>query len=91
LEEDHRWAEPLHTEVERLGIQYLSTGKLSDAEIASFRNSAARLATMYNQHISIEDELIFPLARRVLPDSEKMMIASEMAGRRQVKLVTDSS
>lgn len=91
LEEDHRRAEPLHAEVERLGVQYRSTGKLSDAEIASFRNSVASLVTIYQQHISVEDELIFPLARRVLPASEKMTIANEMAGRRQVKLVSELS
>ncbi len=91
LEEDHRWAEPLHAEAERLGVQYLSTGKLSEAEIASFRNSVASLVTMYKQHISVEDEVIFPLARRVLSDAEKLAIANEMAGRRQVKLVTELS
>ena len=46
---------------------------------------------MYKEHISDEDNLIFPLARRVLSDTEKLAIANEMAGRRQIKLVTDLS
>lgn len=91
LEDDHRWAAPLHSEVERLGVQYLSKGKLSEAEIAEFRNSVASLAAMYKQHISVEDELIFPLAARTLSDTEKAAIAQEMAQRRKVKLVTDLS
>jgi hemerythrin-like domain-containing protein len=91
LEDDHRWATPLHVEVERLGVQYLSTGKLSDDEIRSFRNAVRNLVSMYKEHISVEDNLIFPLARRVLSDTEKLAIANEMAGRRQVKLVTNLS
>ncbi len=91
LEDDHRWAAPLHAEVERLGVQYLAKGKLSDAEVAEFRNSVASLASMYKQHIGVEDELVFPLAARMLPDAEKAAIAQEMAQRRRVKLVTDLS
>jgi len=89
LEEDHRWAAPLHSEVERLGTQYLSGAELSDTEIATFRDSVARLACMYKQHIGIEDELIFPLAARLLPWVEKRAIAQEMAARRKVPLVVD--
>lgn len=32
LESDHRWAAPLHAEVERLGQKCLSGGRLSQAE-----------------------------------------------------------
>ena len=51
LEDDHRWASPMHCEVERLGTQYLSTGKLSDSEVAAFRNAVASLVAMYKEHI----------------------------------------
>ena len=46
---------------------------------------------MYKQHISVEDELVFPLASRLLSDAEKAAIAVEMAGRRKVRLVTELS
>jgi hemerythrin-like domain-containing protein len=88
LEQEHRWAAPLHAEVERLGAQYLSTGNLSSSEADDFRKAVASLASMYKQHISVEDELIFPLAGRMLSDAEKAAIAVEMAGRRKVRLVT---
>jgi hemerythrin-like domain-containing protein len=91
LEEDHRWATGLHHKVEHLAAQYLSTGKLSDDEIAEFRSSVASLASMYQEHIRVEEELIFPLAARVLSDTEKTAIGIEMAGRRQVKFVTELS
>jgi hemerythrin-like domain-containing protein len=42
---------------------------------------------MYERHISVEDNIIFPLAARSLNESDKRAIADEMAGRRQVKLV----
>jgi hemerythrin-like domain-containing protein len=89
LEDDHRWAAPLHAAVERLGEQYLLTGSLTDAEVTEFRNSVARLSSMYRRHIGIEDELVFPLAERLLSKSEKAAIAQEMADRRNVPLVVD--
>jgi|ERR1019366_1503442 hemerythrin-like domain-containing protein len=88
LEEEHRWAAPLHAEVEQLGVEYLSTGSLSGTQIAAFRSAVVRLASMYKQHINIEDSVIFPLAARLLPQAEKMAIAEEMASRRDVKFVT---
>jgi len=89
LEADHRWAEPVHAEVERIGVHYLETGELPAAEVQLFRSSVASLVSMYKQHINVEEELIFPLATRLLSDGEKSAIAHEMAERRQVKLVTD--
>jgi hemerythrin-like domain-containing protein len=91
LEEEHRWAAPLHAEVERLGAQYLSTGNLSSPEVEEFRQAVASLASMYKQHISVEDELVFPLAARMLSDAEKLAIAEEMASRRKVRVVTEIS
>ncbi len=89
LEEDHRWAEPLHAEVERIGSQLVATGKLSDYEIASFRNAVARLTVMYREHIYTEEEIVFPVAARVLSETEKLAVAREMAERRDVPFVAD--
>ena len=91
LEDEHDWAAPLHAEVDRLGAQYLSSGSLSGREVSDFRKAVASLASMYKQHISVEDSLVFPLAARVLSDPEKMAIAEEMAARRKVRVVTEIS
>jgi len=91
LEEDHRWAVPLHAEVDRLGAQYLSTGSLSAPEVDTFREAVVRLAVMYKLHITVEDECVFPLAARMLSDADKLAIAEEMAGRREVRFVTELS
>ena len=73
LEQEHRWAAPLQAAVDRLGGQYLSTGNLSSPEVDEFRKDVADLASMYKQHISVEDELVFPLAARMLSDAEKAL------------------
>jgi hemerythrin-like domain-containing protein len=83
LEDDHRYAASLHVEVQRLGTQYLSTGKLSHVDARLFRDAVASLASLYKHHIRIEDELIFPVAAKVLSDAEKKYIAEEMKNRRE--------
>jgi len=88
LEEEHRRAAPLHAEIERLGQQCLSRGSLSPGEAEAFRKAVATLVSMYQQHISVEDSLVFPLAARLLSQTDKAAIANEMATRRKVRLVT---
>ncbi|HYM75612.1 MAG TPA: hemerythrin domain-containing protein [Candidatus Dormibacteraeota bacterium] len=89
LEDEHRWAAPLHAKVERIGMQYLSSGNLSSPEVEEFRKAVASLASMYKQHIAVEDSLVFPLAARILSNAEKIAIAEEMAARRKVRVVTE--
>jgi hemerythrin-like domain-containing protein len=91
LEEEHRQADPLHAEVDELGRQYLANGTLRPTEAERFRKAVACLASIYKQHIKIEDEVIFPVAARLLSAAEKMAIADEMATRRKVRLVTSIS
>ena len=91
LEDEHRWAAPLHADVDRLGAQYLSSGSLSSPEVGDFRKAVASLASMYKQHIAVEDSLVFPLAARILSNAEKIAIAEEMAARRKVRVVTEIS
>jgi hemerythrin-like domain-containing protein len=87
LEEEHRWANPLHDRLDQLGAKFLSDGRLSLAEIESFRAAIRDLRAMYARHISMEDTVVFPLAARVLSEEQKAIIADEVAGRRKVKVV----
>jgi len=82
LEKDHRWAEPLHAEVERLGKHYLAAGSLPQSEVEAFRDAVARLASMYRQHIRVEDSTVFPAAARLLSQADQTAIGAEMAARR---------
>src|SRR3954464_12328134 len=54
LEDDHRWAEPLHRAVDELGLIYLNRGMLADGESAQFRDAVTRLQQMYCTHIEVE-------------------------------------
>lgn len=90
LEHEHSIAAPLHERVERLGVEYLSTGHLPAAEVGEFRQCVVSLTEMYRQHIRIEDEVVFPVAARVLAEHEKAAIAQEMAKRREAPLVVDT-
>ncbi len=84
LEQDHRDAAPLHAEVERFGQLCLAKGELSRRDANQFRQAVNTLQAMYREHISIEDDLIFPAAARALSKADRASIAAEMAARRNV-------
>jgi hemerythrin-like domain-containing protein len=84
LEGQHRWAAPLHAEVERVGQICLAGENLSQVEVESFRKAVSELAAMYREHIRVEEDLVFPAAGRFLPKADKSAIGQEMAGRRNV-------
>jgi hemerythrin-like domain-containing protein len=88
LEHDHALAGSLHAEVEDLGQEYLEVGSLERNGVEAFRNAISGLVSIYKQHISIEDDLVFPLAARLLSPTAKAAIADEMAGRRNVKIAS---
>jgi len=90
LEGEHRWAEALHSDVEQMGVKYLSEGSLLSGEVEKFRTTIRDLRSKYEKHIRLEDQVIFPLATRVLTEHEKSAIANEMAGRRKVQLITEN-
>ena len=83
LEDEHRWAAPLHDEVDRLGSKYLSSGPLAAAEVDAFRSMVEGLVSMYREHIALEDEVVFPCAADILSPEDKAAIAGEMARRRE--------
>jgi hemerythrin-like domain-containing protein len=84
LEQDHRRPDSRHAKVDVLGKQCLHEGHLSLEEAQQFREAVAELASIYKQHIRIEDEVIFPVAARTLSESDKSRIAAEMSVRRSV-------
>jgi hemerythrin-like domain-containing protein len=84
LEHDHLWAGSLHAEMQELGQRYLSAGSLESTGVEAFRKAIASLVSIYQQHISIEDDLVFPLAKRLLSVANKAAIADEMAARRKL-------
>jgi len=84
LEEEHRWAAPLHAEVDRLGQQWLLEGRLARDQNRAFQSAVDKLESMYRTHIEFEDRVVFPLAARVLSPAQSAEIAQEMAKRRNL-------
>jgi len=87
LEADHRDVVPLHMAVDKLGMQYLETGCLTLSEIEKFRAAIASLMTTYSQHIVVEDNVVFPLAVKLLSEPDKNAVGKEMAARRNIRAI----
>jgi hemerythrin-like domain-containing protein len=84
LEDDHRRADALHAEVNMLGVKCLAEARLMPDEVSRFRQAITDLASIYREHIRIEDDVVFPAAKRALSSPQKSAIATEMASRRGI-------
>ena len=83
LEREHQRADALHSVVDQLGRKCLSGATLAPEDMQRFRESVAELAVIYKEHIRIEDEVVFPVAGKLLAAADKAAIAEEMAQRRK--------
>ena len=82
LEADHVRARRSHDIVEQLGNEWLRNGTLSSAEVKELAGHLQELHGIYERHIAVEDNEIFPLARQVLDAGTLKKVGEEMAGRR---------
>ena len=85
LEDDHALSDPYHQEIEELGRRWLSQGHLSVNQRRRFTECVAELTVLYQEHIRIEDEELFPLAATILDEQSIKEIGEEMAARRGLK------
>lgn len=85
LERDHRQADEDHAAVDVLVRRWLAADRLSGKDAADLRARLARLQTLYQQHIAIEDKELFPAAARLLTPSDLEQVGREMAERRDVR------
>jgi hemerythrin-like domain-containing protein len=82
LETEHRAADALHAETNRLAERLLSEGRLPAADAALLCDTLRSLKVLYLRHIEAEDHGVFPLARRALSDEQLQRVGREMAARR---------
>ena len=82
LEADHEQAAEWHYLVEQLGRKWLSEGVLAPGDTAVLERALADLTELYNRHITLEDNNLFPVAAAALDEAEKADIGREMARRR---------
>lgn len=86
LEADHERAKVSHGRIELLGQRWLTKGKLHSVDLIEMLEHLSNLQAMYQQHIRVEDEEIFPLAARIVGRDALNAIGQEMAARRGQKL-----
>jgi hemerythrin-like domain-containing protein len=85
LEYDHADADSLHEAVDRLGLTWLAENRLGADDLQELSRLLARLRSLYEAHIAIEDRQLFPAAARILSAKELRAIGVEMAARRSIQ------
>ena len=83
LEAEHRAAEAVHAEFDELVEGLPRDGSAGPEDLERFAELTASLGDIYRPHISIEDEIIFPAAARVVPPHVLAEIGREMRERRR--------
>jgi hemerythrin-like domain-containing protein len=84
LEADHRDAEYLHAEVERLYVQWVGMGELRAEDHKQLLAETGRLGHLYAEHIEIEETIVFVHAAKVLDSQTIAAIGLEFEGRRKL-------
>ena len=84
LESDHKRANALHAQVDRLGERWVRDGQLSEADLSTFQEAMQALEALYATHIRAEEHQVFPRAAGTLRDDELEAIGRRMAVRRGV-------
>ena len=65
--------------------RWLAEDCLSPSEARELRARLARLQVLYQRHITVEDQELFPAAARVLDSAQLRQIGREMAARREIR------
>ena len=83
LESQHRTAEQLHRELDSLIARIPRDGSADSYDLESFNQLTVQLTSFYRPHIELENNLVFPVAQRVLSPAEIYAIGEEMRERRR--------
>ncbi len=83
LEQEHREAEELLNNINRLFRAWVAEFSLRDDEERNLVLCTERLEAQYRRHIQIEEEQVFTTADAVLSTDTQSLIGREFAARRQ--------
>ena len=83
LEAQHRAAEAAHAEFDALTGRLPHDGSARAEDLDRYAELAAALGDLYRPHIRVEDELVFPVAARVIPPPVLALVGEEMRARRR--------
>ena len=82
LEKDHRAAGELHAEVEDLYRKWMTAGTLSAGDGQMLRSATEQLKQLYEAHIQVEEQVVFPQAAKALDKVTIAAIGQELRARR---------
>ena len=85
LEDDHREADQLHDDIDRLYSDWLTAGALDPAHQQSMLQKTQRLRALYADHIHTEEATVFPAAARILDRDALAAVGSEFRARRNLR------
>jgi hemerythrin-like domain-containing protein len=83
LESDHHAANELHSQVDILYTTWIADARLSEQDAQRLLNATRRLKHLYEEHIKVEEDVVFPRAAQVLDPQAIAAIGQEFRARRQ--------
>jgi hemerythrin-like domain-containing protein len=90
LEQEHARADAAQKQIDDLATRWLEGADLSKVEKEQWRCVIAELNAHYEQHMAVEEQIVFTLAKKILSASERQEIGKEMARRRE-PILSDKS
>jgi hemerythrin-like domain-containing protein len=82
LEHDHREADEMHQRVDALYSAWIANGTLASAQHEELSTAARNLAQLYERHIALEEEVVFPRAAQLLSTDALAAMGEEFRVRR---------
>ena len=82
LESDHQEANQLHADVDRLFSEWMASSRLDGLDESSLHAKTQRLNNLYQEHIQLEEKIVFPLAARLLDEKALSAMGQEFRARR---------
>lgn len=87
LEEDHETADRLHLAAETLYQKWIAAGALDEDEYRQLESGTRSLMHLYEEHIRIEEQVVFPLAAQLLGQDAVRTMGDEFRLRRAQEAV----
>jgi len=82
LEDNQRRADPFHAMVEVLYLAWISAGALRPESQLRLQSCAESLKRLWEQHVQLEEQIVFPRAQQVLDGRTIAAISEEFRARR---------
>jgi hemerythrin-like domain-containing protein len=83
LESEHHVASELHTQVDNLYTGWIADASLNPEDTQRLLSTTERLQQLYDEHIKLEEEIVFPRAAQVLNPQATVAMGQEFRARRQ--------